>query len=237
MSAYTDRPPLWAWLLTPLLAAGMTTAGFWQYGRGIDKQALIAARAQAVGESARPLLADARAPSAGERRAVTVEGVYVPELTVQLDNQPHRDRPGVHVWTPLRLATGEIVIIDRGWLPLDAVTTAPLTGPQSVKGHWRRLPTPGMRLGESGPGCISPRPARVTYPDLAAVRCLFGDATLDGVLELDAAAPGGFVREWETSGAMEIPPSRHFAYAGQWWFFTLTLIVLFISLNLKKRHA
>lgn len=237
MSVYTFRPPLWAWLLTPLLAAGMTAAGFWQYGRGVDKQALIAARAQAVGEAPRPLLDDARPPPAGERRAVIVEGVYAPELGVQFDNQPHRDRPGVHVWTPLRLATGRIVIVDRGWLPLGAEASVPPSGMQTVQGHWRKLPVPGMRLGASPQGCASPRPARVTYPDLAAVRCLFGDTTLDGVLELDAAAPGGFVREWETSGAMEIPPSRHFAYAGQWGFFTLTLITLFIVLNLKKRHA
>ena len=229
------RPPLWATLLTLPLVAGMVTAGLWQYGRGVEKQRLAAQRAAQSAAPAAMLPGAASPPPPGERRAVAVVGMYAPRLTVQLDNQPHRQRPGIHVWTPLIVETGEVVIVDRGWLPLGgAVTDAP-AGVQRLRGHWKRLPAPGMRLAAAVSACTPPRPERVTYPSLEDVRCLFGEKTLDGVLELDAAEPGGFTREWATSGAQEIPPARHFAYAGQWGFFALTLVTLYITLNLKRR--
>lgn len=235
MSAYTFRPRWWVALLTLLLVAGMVTAGFWQQGRGLQKQHLQSERARLQALPPVPLLDDPSPPAAGQTRKVVVEGMYAPALTVQLDNQPSQKRPGVHVWTPLVLLSGQHVIVDRGWLPLGAEAMAPPNGVQQVQGHWKRLPVPGMRLGgDTAPGCASPRPERVNYPSLAEARCLFGESTLDGVLELAPEAPGGFQREWAQAGSQEIPPSRHFAYAAQWWLFAATLLILFIKLHLKK---
>lgn len=234
MQAYSFRPRIWAVLLTLLLAAGMTTAGFWQYGRGVQKQTLQAERASQVVTSAEPLLGNTRTPPRGEVRKIFVEGRYAAERTVRLDNQPRKQVPGVHAWTPLLLANGQSVIVDRGWLPLDAPVTAPPVGVQRVEGYWRTLPRAGMQLGARPAGCTVPRPELVNYPDFAQVQCLFGTDTLDGLLELDAAAPGGFKRDWAFAGANEIPPARHFGYAAQWWLFAVTLIVLFIKINLKK---
>ncbi len=233
---FTFRPRLWAILLTLLLALGMVVAGCWQYGRGVQKQAMQLDRARSASGPAQALLDDVSAPARGQSRRVRLAGRYLPELSVLLDNQPHQGKAGVHAWTPLLLDDGRKLIVDRGWLPLGTVAAPAPAGHQQLEGQWKSLPQPGMRLGQNS-SCALPRPALVNYPDLAEVRCLFGDTTLDGLLELDAAAPGGFLRDWAQSGANEIPPARHFGYAAQWWLFAATLIALFIKINLKKKPA
>lgn len=237
LSTLTFRPQWWAVLLTLLLAGVMGTAGFWQYGRGVQKQAMQAQRASAAAAPAQALLDDVRAPPRGESRRVTVQGEYLADLSVRLDNQPSNRRPGVHAWTPLQLADGRRVVVNRGWLPLGAALTAPPAGVQGIEGHWKQIPQPGMRMGQPADACVAPRPTLVNYPDLQQVRCLFGETTLDGILELDAKLPGGFERDWAAAGVNEVPPSRHFGYAAQWWLFATTLLALFIKINLKRKAA
>lgn len=237
MTAYTFRPRAWAVLLTLLLAAGMVTAGFWQYGRGAQKQALQALRLSAVSAPAQDLMTDSRLPPRGQSRRVSLQGQYLPDTAVLLDNQPSKGRPGMHAWIAVQLADGRRVIVDRGWLPISASAAAPPAGPQAIEGQWKAVPQPAMRLGPAITSCQTPRPQRVTYPDDAARRCLFGADTLNGLLELDAAMPGGFERDWAASGVNEIPPSRHYGYAAQWWLFAVTLLVLFIKIHLKKKPA
>lgn len=234
-SSLSFRPKIWAVLLTLLLSAGMVTAGFWQYGRGLQKQAMQAERARSSAAAPQRFLGDVSAPARGQSRRVVLQGRYLPDLGVLLDNQPHQGKPGVHAWAPVLLADGRKLIVDRGWLPLGAPVPPPPTESLQIEGQWRDLPQPGMRLGKPATTCETPRPQLVNYPDLAMVRCLFGETTLDGLLELDAQAAGGFERDWAASGANEIPPARHFGYAVQWWLFAATLIALFIKINLKKR--
>ena len=234
-SAFTFRPAWWAVLLTLLLAGGMVAAGLWQYGRGVQKQALQADRSRSTAAAAQALSEDSSTPARGQSRRVRLQGRYLPELAVLLDNQPHQGKPGVHAWAAVELADGRRLIVDRGWLPLGAAVPPPPEGLQDIEGQWKSLPQPGMRLGAATSHCESPRPLLVNYPDLAAVRCLFGATVLDGLLELAGTMPGGFERDWAASGANEIPPSRHFGYAAQWWLFAATLIALFIKINLKKK--
>jgi surfeit locus 1 family protein len=229
------NPPWWATLITLVLVALMASAAAWQIERGLAKQQLAAQREAGANAPPVPLTTAPEPPPAGERRAVSARGMYAPLLTVQLDNQPHRRRPGVQVWTPLILETGEVVIVDRGWLPLGTEPGPAPDGEQEIRGHWKALPAPGLKLEGQPSACNGPRPERVTYPGLDEVRCLFGERTLPGVLELDAAAPGGFTREWQASGAAEVPASRHFAYAGQWALFTLTLLFFYVRLHLERR--
>lgn len=234
---FTFRPQWWAVLLTLLMAGVMVTAGIWQYGRGVHKQAMQAQRASATAAPALALLDDVSAPPRGESRRVTAQGRYLADLSVLLDNQPSNRRPGVHAWTPFQLSDGRRLVVDRGWLPLGAALAAPPEGEQTIEGHWKQIPQPGMRLGQPADACVAPRPTLVNYPDLQQVRCLFGQTTLDGILELDANLPGGFERDWAAAGVNEVPPSRHFGYAAQWCLFAATLVALFIKINLKRKSA
>jgi len=231
MSAW--RAPAWAWLLTAAAVALFGTLGAWQLRRGFVKQAQLAT----LRDVAAPLerLAAASPPPTGlELRRAEATGRYVAERQLLQDGQSLERRPGYHVWTPLRLADGALLVVNRGWIPLDRAGfdgSAP-SGEVAVRGFFRSLPEPGVRLGE--PRACAPQtafPAVVLYPTAAELACLLGPGVLAGLLLLDADAPGGFARAWTDFG---FPPERHFGYAVQWLGLALAAVVLFYVVNRKR---
>lgn len=235
------RPPLWSWLaLLPMLSL-LCSLGIWQLHRGLDKAALLenfATQAQAA-----PLDLDAAviAPGAEPVRA-RASGTFDPLHQLLLDNQTRKRQPGYQVLTPLQLPSGGLLLVNRGWVaalggqpPGELPATS---GLQEVSGLWRDLPRPGLRL-KSDNCAERPWPRVVQYPDADDLRCLYGDNMRVGMLLLDADANGanssGYVREW--TPAAEIPPSRHYGYAAQWFTFAATLLVIFITLNLRRSRS
>ncbi len=223
-----------------MLVACATTAalGVWQWQRGAQKQALLDALATAVAQPPLLLAGDSAAaiyPVRGQ-----AQGRYDIAFQLLLDNQTHEKTPGYHVWTPFRLKSGGLILVNRGWVPADpdrrVLPALPAADATTVNGLWRALPEPGLRL-QGVINCPADKtfPAVVSYPDLNDLRCLLGEEVIAGVLLLDADAPGGFVRDWQSS-FVGFPPSRHYAYAAQWFALGATLLFLFVRFNLKKTH-
>jgi cytochrome oxidase assembly protein ShyY1 len=216
--------------------------GLWQLHRGAAKQALDRQYAAAAAQPPLELTAAATPPAVLAATRVSVHGEYLAERQLLLDDQARGQTPGYDVWTPLRLADGRLLIVNRGWVPAGPSRRElpPLpapAGPLALSGLWRSLPEPGVRLG--GAACDPSRPSTqwprlVLYPTAADLACFYGEPVLAGEVLLAPEAPGGFVREWRVSSA-GFPPARHYAYAAQWFAFALTLLVLFIKLNLKRR--
>ena len=231
MSAF--RAPAWAWLLTAAAVALFGTLCAWQLQRGLAKQAQLATLNDPAAP-AEPLSATSAAPQGLELRRVEATGRYLGDRQLLQDGQSLRQRPGYHVWSPLRLADGAMVLVNRGWIPLDRTgfDGAAPAGEITVRGFLRSLPEPGVRLGET-PACAPPRafPAVVLYPTASELECLLGGDVLAGLLLLDAAAPGGFVREWTDFG---FPPERHYGYAVQWLGLAVAAVVLFVLVNRKR---
>lgn len=237
MARWRFHPPLWAMLGIVPACAALVALGSWQLHRGAAKQALLARYTAAAAQAPAPL--DLRRPAALAVVRAAVDGTYDSARQLLLDNQSHQQRPGYQVWTPLRLASGELVLVNRGWIALPPsrgqlpVLTAP-AGMQHLTGYWRALPEPGLWL--AAPPC---RPAQgfpviVNYPRVAEVSCLLGETVAAGELLLDSQADGGFVREWNFDNGF--PPERHYGYAFQWFALAATLFALFIKLNLKRAH-
>ncbi|HSW15201.1 MAG TPA: SURF1 family protein [Solimonas sp.] len=238
MSRYSFRPPLWSWPLVAALSALMISLGLWQYHRGQDKEGLQQRYQAAAAGSAQPLQAG-EAPQAGQMHKRSVSGSYLAQQQLLLDNQSLKHRPGYHAWTPLRREDGSLVMVDRGWLPADAdrsrLPSLPAPeGPVTVEGYWRPLPEPGLRVDDRA-CAASGFPRLVQYPRQEELRCLYpGERVAPGLLLLSPEAAGGFERSWDIG--VEVPPAKHYGYALQWFAFTATLLVLFIKLNLKRRH-
>lgn len=230
------RPSWWAVLGTVAGCALTLSLGVWQLQRGLAKQALQTRYDSAAAQPALQLNADTPAPRGDVQRAQAV-GHYWAERQLLLDNQTHQRQPGYDVWTPLRLHNGGVLIVNRGWIAARGARgeVPPLPVPEGeirVSGLWRALPQPGLRVAADD--CAPPAqfPATVNYPTAQDLACALGLHVADGVLLLDADAPGGYVREWQQ--VSEFPPERHFGYAAQWFAFALTLLALFIKLNLTK---
>lgn len=224
-------PPAWAWILTAAAVALFSALGGWQWRRGLAKEALLAQLADRS-QAAEPLSA-ASAPGAAPRRA-SAFGVFGARQLLQ-DGQSHRGQPGYHVWTPLRLRDGTRLIVDRGWIPqrgAGSVVPPPPEGEVALHGAWRALPEPGLRLAAANPCVPQPRfPVVVLYPTAADLECLLGTPVLEGLLLMDPALPGGFVREWTDLG---VPPQRHYGYAVQWLALAGAVLAVFWAVNRKK---
>lgn len=231
-------PPPWAWAaLLPTLAL-LCGLGYWQTQRGLAKQDLIDRQAAALAAAPSPLEAlDLDREPDGVVR-VTAQGQFLPRAALLLDNQSLDHRPGYHVWSPLQLADGRVVMVNRGWVPLAqgvaVAGQAPGTAPLQLLGQWKALPRPAMRLGEAQAGCsASPGVQILQYPTRAELDCWLSRPVASGLLLLDADQPQGFVRRWTV--AEEMPPTRHYGYAAQWFAFAATLLVLFYRLSLVPR--
>src|SRR5262245_35357777 len=129
-AGYSFRPRLWPLALAAAACAAGIALGNWQAHRAEDKRAL-GARLQRI----------------------VVHGEFLPERTLLLDNKVRQHHVGYEVVTPLRLAEGIHVLVNRGWIAAPP-RREQLPELQTPKGRVRiegvmleRLPQP-MKLAE-----------------------------------------------------------------------------------------
>lgn len=137
--------PKWVFghILILALAVTFVALGFWQLDRWGERRlanSVNAARFESRAAVLGPLVAAAGNDlSSLEYRRAEATGVFVPAEEVLLRSQVRDSRAGFDVITPLLLDGGEVVLVDRGWVPLEfdtvPVTAAsPLGGEVSVEG-------------------------------------------------------------------------------------------------------
>lgn len=246
------RPSLLPTLATLATLALLLWLGFWQLDRGEQKQRLLAQFETRLAEppvalATLGLSADSPASRLEQARyrRVTARGVYDGAHTLLLDNQIYRGRPGYHVYTALR-PTGvgaeaePAILVNRGWLPARAsrrrlpALPPPVDGPTTVSGRLAQPANPGIRLGD--PDAITGWPRALQHIDYAAAARALGYPLLPAVLLLtpDDGDTDGLIRDWQPDfGTMT--PSKHRGYAVQWFGLALTLVVIYLAMNLRKR--
>ena len=113
-------------LLLPLLAGALVAAvalalGNWQLRRAEEKQSLQAELDAATRRPAMPLASLAEGVDLVPGQRVRLEGEWMLEAGIFLDNRTHAGRAGYQVLTPLRLpdASG-VVLVNRGWVQAGA---------------------------------------------------------------------------------------------------------------------
>jgi cytochrome oxidase assembly protein ShyY1 len=218
-------------VVTLLLLPALIALGIWQLQRMREKEVLFAAYAAGGGEAVRfeSLPADARF------QHVSAAGRYESAQQILLDNMTHEGRAGFQVLTPLRLDSGGTVLVNRGWVPLG--TTREILpdvsvgdAPRLVRGRLGELPRAGVKL----PAAESATWPRVmSYPDIDEVRAALGNVAAR-VIQLDAAEPDGFVRDWHPA---TFPPERHLGYAITWFAMAAALLGCYFAVNLRRLQA
>lgn len=214
-------------LLALAVACACVRLGFWQLARRAEKHARNEEIRGALTGTPVPLRG-ADEPLARLRgRPVVVEGTYDETRHVLLAGRWRDDDPGVEVLTPLKLADGAAVLVDRGWMPAaDATTARPESlaesGPRAVRGLIKPLPR-GARGGRwiALPGAGVVRwSARV--PDLDSLAPRFPYTLAPFVLRAlpDSLAP----RLPRRDVPAMLDETMHLSYALQW--FAIAMIVL-----------
>lgn len=220
-------------LITIVLLTAFIGLGRWQWQRGEAKEVLW----QAFEDGGQAMPLGSRTLDEIPRYArVVVSGSYDPQHQLLLDNRSHAGKPGYEVLTPLRLADGRHVLVNRGWVPFtgyrDRLPDLPVpAGERSVSGRTDELPSAGLASGRAPPEPGSSWPKVTSFPTHEQLETALGQKIPRRILLLDADAADGFVRAWSPPG---MAPERHYSYAIQWWGFALALLVLYFGLNFRK---
>ncbi len=196
--------------------AAFVALGFWQLARDHQKHDKVQAEKARYAAPAPALTTGT--PPPGTRAEVT--GTYDAAHELRWRNQVRGDINGDDVLTPVRLADGSVVIVDRGWVADGATWTAPPPGTVTVRGI----------VHESRP--LSPQDdvrtvnGRVSLPrvDLDRIGREIGTTVRPVWVEAQAQDPA------PKAGAPKLPtppppdPVNHMQYAIEW--FGLALIPL-----------
>lgn len=211
-------------------AALMARLGFWQLDRAAQKNSLQAARSAQAGKPAlqtRELAATAeQAPAQWDRQAA-VQGRWLVDNTVYLDNRSMNGRVGFFVVTPLLLDDGRLLAVQRGWLPRaqdSRQRIAPYQTPAEPVAVSGRIAPSASRLyelGSAGTGVIRQN------LDLDAFARQLRRPLLPLVLIQDDAdtTSDGLSRQWPAPAS---DVHKHYGYAFQWFGLSGLVIALYV---------
>lgn len=225
-------------LVAAVLGAALTARlGVWQLDRAAEKNALQATIDARTAMPALPAaeLARSAGDAAGQHyRSVRLRGVWMADATVWLDNRQMDGRPGFFVVTPLLLAPGDAVLVQRGWAPrrADDRTALPAlvtpSGEVVVEG---RVAPPPARLFEFESGGAGPIRQNL---DLAAeARALRVALRPFSVQQLapPAGVDDGLQRRWL---APAVDVSKHYGYAFQWFALSALIAGLYVWFRIVR---
>lgn len=225
--------PLIPTLIVLFFVILMTSMGFWQIRRAAEKEQLI------------QLLADDNIIQVTEKNQikdlpkyanVKLNGHFIDAPQLLLDNQVNEGRQGYHVFTPFIVdGINLIIMVNRGWL-LKAKLTDEMLGVNqnhiTLLGKINTPPQVGIQLGEIE--LINQQTIQaMTYYEKEKVKnfvqeqlCQRLDCMVSSkILLMDKFLDNGFLREWKP---IIMQPSKHIAYAVQWFAMTFVLIVIFV---------
>ncbi len=227
----TFRRLLWPSVMTAVMLIVLLGLGTWQVKRLLWKQTLLAQIERA--ESADPIpLAQLEARShATPFIKISVTGQFIPDETA-LYGADVRDTAsgptmGAQLIEPLREANGDLILVERGWVPLSR--PEPLDQPTSevtVSGYVRFGDTPGWFSAADDPA-----ERRFFTLDPKAIGSAIGHPNIQPfVLVALAAGPGSgqFMDQWPAPARqLPRPPNNHLAYAFTWYGLAVALLAIF----------
>jgi surfeit locus 1 family protein len=223
------RRPKWiaGHLLAILGIVVFVNMAFWQLRRLDERRtfnALVDSRANPPAEELPPAAAARADPEELDWLLVEVTGTYIPEDEVILQARSLDGISGHNVLTPL-LVDGQAVIVDRGWVPIDAkdppvAGAEPAGGTVTVTGVLRKTEVRGT-FGPTDPatGTLT----RISRVDVARLQQQT-DVTLYPMwIQLTGQDP-------EVTAPIPQPlptlsEGPHLGYAVQWFLFTAVVIV------------
>ncbi len=232
---YEFRARLIPTLATLCMMAVTFSAGLWQLNRVSEKgrlQSLFHQSQQLPAVNLAQPMADAKLL---RYRAVVVEGEFLPDKQIYIDNRELDGRSGYHVITPLKIAaTGDIVLVNRGWVERGRnYSVAPV------------VQVPDGRIAVVGIGSL-PSKKFLELSDQAIAGKVWQNLTFERVrIVLGLAVLPIVVLQHndKTSGLSPVAEqpdfkiNMHRGYAFQWFALTATLLVIYVVVNSKRTTA
>jgi surfeit locus 1 family protein len=220
------KPPSFFYILTVLLISLFVYLSAWQLNRVSQKQQL-----QLQLES-RPLEAEIllenspKYTSALRYRLARVQGTFMNEHHILMDNQQVKGRVGYRVFTPLKLANNEtVLLIDRGFIPMlkhreEPIVIPPVVGLITLQGLINQPPNP-LPLKTIIPN-VRQWPVRVQSLQYETIAALLKHPISSFTLQLQKNDPRLFT---EIPISFAVSAEKHLGYAIQWFMMALTVFI------------
>ncbi len=238
--------PRWIFghLLVLCLVILFANLGFWQLRRMVQREAYNALLESRLSAEPAPFARLAQqfslgAPDTAENsvlyRRARVTGRFDSENEVLLRTRALNGQPGYHVLTPLRLASGRALLVDRGWVPF-ALDTPPIreatppASPVTLTGLLQPAQRPLENAFMNRLGLVQRDPAEgklraVFYVDPSRLEQQLPYRLEPVFLELESQTPAQPGRLPVPLAPPELTRGPHLSYALQWFSFALIGIV------------
>ncbi len=229
--------PRWQMTVLAVLVISLfMRLGFWQIHRAHEKKQMIGSYQAETTKTPMEWQVSNQLPTQYENIRVT--GHFGPDVLL-LDNQHYHHQFGYHVISPLEIANGQIILIDRGWIVGDITreTLPKISTPQGltqIVGHVYFPSSKNWAFGH-----LTEREEHhvwvVELIDTELISQFLHKSVYPFMIRLSKNEKDGYVREWNI---VSMPPERHYAYALQWFLMALVIFILFIVRNttIKKQH-
>jgi surfeit locus 1 family protein len=238
---YTFRPNIWMTIATAVMLGVCIKLGLWQYNKADSRRMLQMQLNARLNEPSVALPAKIIALENWRYKRVKFAGIYDARYQILLDNQVQNTVAGYHVLTPMQVkSSNTYVLVNRGWIARAAAKVGEMPKPPTIN-------TPqGSQEIEGDIGLPATKFFTMDTPpaknegwqqvwqnlDMARYAKSVPFAVQPFVVRLDAKSnAGGFARNWQPPGERV---TMHLGYAYQWFGFALTLLVIYIVLNIKK---
>jgi surfeit locus 1 family protein len=246
-------PKSWAVFLYLAVVSCMLYLGNWQMNRAALKVAMQTASEQANLAAAVPISSVTDwLKAATDYQRVSLVGQYDVSRQFLWDNRTYKGQAGFEVIIPMKLESGDWVLINRGWaapgssraelpnveLPFEAAMTI-----ISIDGVLSR-PSKGFSSGDAVPE-EGGWPRLLQFFDYVAIATVLGEPVLPVVVQIQALATSGeevtvytprpewLKANWQPAAS---GPAKHYSYAFQWFAMAVALTLIFIFVNIQKQE-
>jgi cytochrome oxidase assembly protein ShyY1 len=165
-------------------------------------------------------------------RLATVSGTYLEQLSVNVVNVSQDGRAGYDPVTPLEIDNGKIVLINRGFVPLDAPQPPPPSGVVEITGRIRL--SAERRTGavsDSSTGVLTD----IQRVDIDRLAKQLPAPVVDVYLEAAQSIPAD-----NEMLSIIAPPvfgnGPHLGYVGQWLLFSMCAIGGWFALVVREKR-
>ena len=218
-------------VMTVAMLALLLGLGTWQVQRLHWKRGLLAQIAHAEAAPAVPMPAD---PEPFTKVELTGRLRDDLSATYGAEVRDMRSGPelGTHLIVPLEHGDGEVVLVDRGWVPESRPHAIALpSGEVTVDGYVRPGDTPGPFSARDSPA------TRQFYTlDPAAIGAALGLRRVAPFI-LVAMGPTPPERYPDPARHLPQPPNNHLQYALTWYGLAAALVVVFVTYIRKVPRA
>lgn len=225
---------IWGGLLMLVLLPLFGCLGHWQWEKAETK---FARQAELDTRSQGTLLEMPGQPADAESlryHRFVLRGEYDAARQVLIDNRVHAGQAGYHVVTPFKLKGSEAhVLVNRGWVPAGSERKVlpqvpPPAGPIVLTGVAVVPPGRFFTLGGTAAGSAGPVWQNL---DLERFRSSVDYPLQPVVIQLDAASPSGYVRDWPRPDERA---DRNLGYAVQWFGFAFASLCIWLYFLLRR---